>query len=138
MPRLTDPAELGARVAAARSARLATLRADGSPRLVPITFVVVDGVLCSAVDDVKPKTTARLARLADVRREPRVGVLVDRYDEDWALLWWVRVDATAVVVDEHPSAVAALRAKYEPYRDADLTGPVLVLTPVRWTGWSAT
>ncbi len=138
MPRLTDPAELRARVAAARSARLATLRADGSPRLVPITFAVVDGALCSAVDSVKPKTSARLARLADVRRDPRVGVLIDRYDEDWALLWWVRVDATAVVVDEHPSAAAALRAKYEPYRDADLAGPVLVLTPVRWTGWSAT
>jgi len=137
MPRLSDPADLAARLAAARVARLATIRADGSPRLVPITFVVVNGLICSAVDTVKPKTSTRLARLDDVRRDPRVAVLVDRYDDDWAQLWWVRVDGTATVVDEHPPAVAALRAAYESYRDADLSGPVLVVTPLRWTGWSA-
>jgi nitroimidazol reductase NimA-like FMN-containing flavoprotein (pyridoxamine 5'-phosphate oxidase superfamily) len=41
------------RVAAARIGRLATLRADGSPRLVPVTFVLVDGLICFAVDGVK-------------------------------------------------------------------------------------
>lgn len=137
MPRLTDPVDLAARVAAARVARLATLRPDGSPRLVPITFAVVDGLICSAVDAVKPKTTTRLARLADVRRDPRVAVLVDRYDEDWSQLWWIRVDGTAAVLDEHPAAAVALRAKYPSYMAADLGGPVLVLSPLRWAGWSA-
>lgn len=137
MPRLTDPADLAARVAAARVASLGTLRPDGSPRLVPITFAVVDGRLCSAVETVKPKTSTRLARLDDVRRDPRVAVLVDRYTEDWRQLWWVRVDGTAVVDDDRPGAVAALRAKYEGYRQATIDGPILVITPLRWTGWSA-
>ena len=67
MPALT-PDEQRARVAAARVARLATLRPDGTPRLVPITFVLLDGLVCSAVDDVKPKRSPRLARLADVEQ----------------------------------------------------------------------
>jgi nitroimidazol reductase NimA-like FMN-containing flavoprotein (pyridoxamine 5'-phosphate oxidase superfamily) len=45
-----DPATARARLAAAPVGRLATLRADGTPRLVPITFVLLDGLVCSAVD----------------------------------------------------------------------------------------
>ena len=52
-----DPAQRHARFTAARVARLATLRADGTARLVPMTFVLVDGLLCSAVDELKPKRT---------------------------------------------------------------------------------
>ena len=66
---------------------------------MPITFVLLDGLVCSAVDEVKPKRSTRLARLDDVRRDPRVGLVVDHYDGDWARLWWVRVDGTAAVHD---------------------------------------
>jgi len=34
-------------------------------------------------------------------------------------------------------ALAALASKYPAYRTAPPPGPVLVLTPTRWTGWSA-
>jgi PPOX class probable F420-dependent enzyme len=135
-----DPAEQRARFAAAPAARLATLRPDGSPRLVPITFVLLDGLVCSAVDEVKPKTTTRLARLADVRRDPRVGLVVDHYADDWSALWWVRVDGTAAVHEDGPlreRALDALVAKYPPYADAPPDGVLLVVTPSRWTGWSA-
>ncbi|MBA2555721.1 MAG: TIGR03668 family PPOX class F420-dependent oxidoreductase [Geodermatophilaceae bacterium] len=137
MPRLRDPADLNARLTGAPVARLATIRPDGTPRLVPITFAVVDGLICSAVDTVKPKASVRLARLDDVRRDPRVGILVDSYDEDWERLWWVRVDGVAVVVDAYPAAVVALRAKYPAYANAVLDGPLLVVTPSAWSGWSA-
>jgi PPOX class probable F420-dependent enzyme len=135
-----DPDEQRARFAAAPAARLATLRRDGSPRLVPITFVLLDGLVCSAVDEVKPKTTTRLARLADVRRDPRVGLVVDHYADDWSALWWVRVDGTAAVHEDGPlreRALDALVAKYPPYADARPDGVLLVVTPSRWTGWSA-
>lgn len=105
---------------------------------MPITFVVVDGLVCSAVETVKPKTSTRLARLDDVRRDPRVAILVDRYDEDWERLWWVRIDGAAAIREEFPAAVTALRAKYPRYATAELDGPVLVVTPSAWTGWSAT
>ncbi|WP_433508012.1 TIGR03668 family PPOX class F420-dependent oxidoreductase [Pseudonocardia halophobica] len=128
------------RLAAHPVARLATLRADGTPRLVPITFALVDGLVCSAVDEVKPKRSTRLARLADVARDPRAAVVVDEYADDWAQLWWVRVDGSAAVHEAgalRERALDALQAKYPPYRDARPRGPLLVLTPERITGWSA-
>jgi PPOX class probable F420-dependent enzyme len=120
--------------------RLATLRPDGSPRLVPITYVLLDGVVCSAVDEVKPKRSSRLARLDDVRRDPRVGLVVDHYDADWARLWWVRVDGTAAVHEDgalRERALDALAAKYPPYAATRPAGPVLVITPTAWAGWTA-
>lgn len=138
MPALDRDEQL-ARVADARVARLATLRADGTPRLVPVTFALVAGLICTLVDDVKPKRTTRLARLDDVRRDPRVALLIDHYADDWAQLWWVRIDATAQVHtagDLHGRALAALAAKYVAYQGVS-AGALLVLTPLRWTGWTA-
>jgi PPOX class probable F420-dependent enzyme len=133
-------------VAAAPVARLATLRPDGTPRLVPITFVLLDGLICSAVDEVKPKTTTRLARLADIERDPRVGIVVDHYADDWSELWWVRVDGTAAAYESgaheggelRDRALGALAAKYPAYAATPPTGPLLVVTPTRWAGWAAT
>src|ERR1700712_1684874 len=139
MPTLDGP-ERERRFAAAPVARLATLRPDGTPRLVPMTFALVDGLVCSVVDEVKAKTSMRLARLRDIECDPRVAVVVDHYAEDWSQLWWVRVDGTAAVLADGPgraSAVAALRAKYPQYQQAELTGPVLAVTPTGWAGWTA-
>lgn len=140
MPTL-DEDESRRRLAGERIARLATIRnTDGTPRLVPMTFAVVDGLVCSAVDRTKPKSDTRLARLRDIDADPRVGLIADRYDDDWSQLWWVRVDAVAA---EHSSgdlrerALDALVEKYRPYRDDRPDGPVVVLTPTRWTGWTA-
>ena len=140
MPTLDEP-ERHRRFTTAQVARLATLRADGTPRLVPITFALVDGLICSAVDDVKAKTTMQLARLTDVARDPRVALVADHYADDWSQLWWVRVDGTAEVLADGPrrtAAVVALRAKYPRYETAELAGPVLAITPTRWSGWTAT
>lgn len=139
MPGLGE-AEQRRRFAAAPVARLATLRPDGTPRLVPITFALVNGLICSVVDEVKAKTTLRLARLADVERDPRVALVVDHYADDWTRLWWVRVDGTAAVLADGPERAAALnvlRAKYPQYERPELAGPVLAITPTRWTAWAA-
>jgi PPOX class probable F420-dependent enzyme len=136
-----DPAAQRSLVAAAPVARLASLRPDGSPRLVPITFVLLDDLICSAVDEVKPKTTTRLARLADVERDRRVGIVVDHYADDWSALWWVRVDGTAAVHEGgelRERAIGALAAKYPAYVATPPSGPLLVITPSRWAGWAAT
>lgn len=140
MPRLRDPAELRSRVAAAPVARLATLRPDGAPRLVPISFVLVDELLCSAVDQVKSKDHPRLARLSDIAHDSRVSVLIDHYTPDWSQLWWIRIDGTAVVHDAGElweRALAALTVKYPQYADQPPNGPVIAVTPSRWSGWVA-
>ncbi len=58
-------------LAAARSAVLATMAGDGSVDLVPIVFHADAPLLYLAVDDVKPKSTLHLGRLANIARDPR-------------------------------------------------------------------
>jgi PPOX class probable F420-dependent enzyme len=131
-------AELRERFAGARVARLATVRPDGAPHLVPCVFALAGDTVYTAVD-AKPKRTRRLQRLANVRVEPRCALLVDGYDEDWSRLWWVRADGVARVVDEpgpdHPG-ISLLVERFPQYREAPPVGPLLVVTVDRWTGWS--
>ena len=140
MPTIDDQQELRRRVGAAPVARLATVRRDGSPRLVPITFALLGELLCFAVDEVKPKRDARLARLDDIARDPRVTLLVDHYDADWsdAVVGPDRRDGRrARRRDAARTALDELAGKYPPYRAARPAGPVVIVTPRRWSGWSA-
>jgi PPOX class probable F420-dependent enzyme len=126
----------------ARVARLATVARDGRPRLVPICFVLAGDVIYHAVDDTKPKSTRRLARLADLAAEPRAAVLADHYEEDWSALWWVRADGRARVLadmglPEAAHALDLLAERYEQYRERRPAGPVIALDVERITGWAA-
>jgi PPOX class probable F420-dependent enzyme len=135
-----DRAEMYAHVADARVARLATVRADGAPHLVPICFALEpDGETVVSIVDGKPKRSDWLQRLENVRANPAVSLLVDHYDDDWTQLWWVRVGGTAEVCDggpEHERAVELLTAKYPQYRARQPTGAVLRITLERWNGWT--
>jgi PPOX class probable F420-dependent enzyme len=128
-------AEARERFAAARVARLATADAAGRPHLVPIAFAVDGDTVYSAVDS-KPKRTTALRRLANVRENPAVALLADRYDDDWSRLWWARADGRGRVLDlaapEARRAVALLRERYPPIVPA---GQVLAVDVERWTGW---
>ena len=121
--------------ATARVARLATVGATGAPHLVPIVFAVAGDVIHTAVDG-KPKRHRRLARLANIEREPRVSVLADHYDEDWTALWWVRADGIARIRDAAPDALAALTARYPQYAAAPPPGPYLTIEVRNWSAWS--
>lgn len=123
-----------------RVARLATIRPDGQPHIVPICFAFDGRVLFTPIDE-KPKRAAptRLQRLKNIRANPRVAVLVDRYSEDWTKLAWVRVDGRARALHrgrEHARAIELLRAKYPQYREMDLeTRPIIQVTITRVTSW---
>ncbi len=122
-------------------ARLATLGPDGAPHQVPIVFARRGATLYSPVDG-KPKRGGELARLRNVRRDPRISLLLDHYDDDWTRLWWIRVDAVAQVVGTEgaEAAVTALRAKYPQYAEVPLfAGPptLLSIEPLRVSGWCA-
>jgi PPOX class probable F420-dependent enzyme len=134
-----DSDDMRGRVAAARVARLATLGRDGAPHLVPFCFALSGDVLYSAVDH-KRKRSSRLQRFDNVARDPRVGVLVDHYEEDWSKLWWVRLEGLARELESGAEANEALRlltAKYGQYRDDPPSGPVLRIEVQRWSGWTA-
>jgi PPOX class probable F420-dependent enzyme len=126
-------------LAAARVARLATASPDGVPHLVPVTFAVDGDTVYTAVDG-KPKTTARLRRLDNIRRNPAVALLADHYAEDWAALWWARADGSASVIED-PAMMAGparlLAGRYRQYATVGLPGPVIAIRVTRWSGWAA-
>jgi PPOX class probable F420-dependent enzyme len=126
----------------ARVARLGTVAADGTARLVPVCFAGDEHRLYSAVDH-KPKSTTALARLADITRTGRATLLVDHYDDrDWSVLWWVRASGPALVHDPSDphtaTGVDRLRDKYEQYRRTPPEGPVYSIEIESLTWWKAT
>jgi len=126
-------------LASVRVARLGTADTAGRPHLVPITFAVDGDRIYTAVDD-KPKRTRDLKRLRNIRENPRVAVLADHYGDDWAGLWWVRCDGHATILAEEGAMsrpVYLLARRYEHYRRVPPEGPVIMITVVHWTGWSA-
>jgi PPOX class probable F420-dependent enzyme len=137
--RAVDAHELHQRAAVASVARLATIDSNGRPHLVPVCFALDGETFYSAVDQ-KPKTTTRLRRLDNIREHPEVAVLIDHYEDDWSRLWWVRLRGRARVVDggpDHERGVTLLGKKYEQYRTAPPTGPLIVVSVDEWRGWSA-
>ncbi len=87
-------------VANARVGRLATVDEAGQPHLVPLCYTLVDDEIVSAID-AKPKRVGpeRLRRVRNIRQRSVVSMLVDRYEEDWAALGWVRVDGAARIAE---------------------------------------
>jgi PPOX class probable F420-dependent enzyme len=125
------------RVAEAPVGHLATVTAQGWPHLVPCCFVLEGEWIYTAVDT-KPKSTLDLRRLDNIGAHGEVALLVDHYDEDWADLWWVRVDGRAEVWESGPRrqrALAALATKYRQYRESVPPGAVIAVEISRWRSW---
>ena len=127
------------RLTVARVGRLATVRPDGRPHVVVVTFALLDDDTVVTAVDAKPKRSQGLQRLSNIAAHPAVSLLVDHYDEDWTQLWWVRVDGIAEVVSEEPRRsrlVAPLVAKYPQYAEEPPAGPAIVLTVQSSRSWS--
>jgi PPOX class probable F420-dependent enzyme len=132
---------------AARVARLATVGQDGAPHLVPVCYALAtDADTLTAlyiVLDEKPKRVAphELRRVRNILAEPRVSLLVDRYDDgDWDNLAFVRIDGVATIVAPgepgHAGALTLLRARYPQYRAMDLDGrPIIKIAPTTIRSW---
>ena len=121
-----------------RVAHLATADANGRPHVVPVCFAYLNRRIYIAIDE-KPKRSLRLKRLRNIEENPRVALVLDRYDEDWMRLAWVLVQGTAAVLDrgpEHGRALTALREKYPQYLEMALEGrPVISVTAERVSSW---
>lgn len=142
---LLDHREL-AFLVAARRAFLATIDPEGRPRLVPVCFIVdaVDGIRILTPLDDKPKATddkRTLARVGDIRERPDVSVLVERWDEDWSRLGWLRLNGRATLVEPDAvprDTVERLRAKYPQYATHALeSSPMIAIDIVRAKSWGA-
>lgn len=119
---------------------LATVRPEGTPHLVPVTYAVIDNQVVTMVDH-KPKTTSHLQRLANVEANGAASLLVDQYSDEWSDLWWVRVDGSASVHRDgsvRRQATAALVAKYFQYQEQQPKGPAIVMSIDQVSYWSST
>ena len=92
-----------------------------------------DALHVASVLDEKRKQVAdeQLARVRNIRRNPEVSFVVDRYDEDWSRLVFVQVRGVATIVspggDGHAEAIAALLAKYPQYRSMAIERRAVIL-----------
>jgi PPOX class probable F420-dependent enzyme len=126
----------------ARVAHLATADANGQPQVIPICFVFDGKNFCSAIDE-KPKRVAapKLKRLRNIRENPQVALVIDRYDENWRKLAYVLVVGRARILltgVKHRKAVILLRRKYPQYRTMRIDRlPMILIRPTRTTSWGA-
>ena len=136
------PAWAAALLRESRVARLGTADAAGQPLVVPVCYVF-DGHRCFSAIDAKPKRLPprSLRRVRNIEANPRVSLLVDRYDEEWSRLAWVIVEGRADIVTvraERAAAVDLLKEKYAQYRAMGLDPETVVivrLTPGRLLFW---
>jgi len=129
-------------VAGARVAHLATADAAGAPHVVPLCYWFDGERIYFAIDE-KPKrnTGKALKRMRNIAENPRVAVVIDHYEEDWAQLGYVLIRGHARVVDdpeEYILALRHLREKYLQYRGMVLTpekNPIVKIDPDRVHAW---
>jgi PPOX class probable F420-dependent enzyme len=121
---------------------LATADKTGRPHVIPICFALDGKELYSPIDE-KPKKAAplRLKRIRNIRANPHVAVVIDRYDEDWRRLAYVLIVGKAKLLmrgARHKRAVRLLRKKYPQYKKMRLEErPMIQITPLQWKSWEA-
>ncbi len=100
-------------VAAARVCRIATIRPDGSPHLIPVC-PAFDGEATLYVD-IGPRYTTAGA----LRASPAVAVLIDEYSDDWSRLKGVLLRGRGEPIEggERERAWELIRAKFPQYKD---------------------
>jgi PPOX class probable F420-dependent enzyme len=129
-------------VSVARVGHLATATLDGVPHNVPLCFWF-DGTNFYFAIDQKPKRESglKLKRMRNIASNPRVALMIDHYEEDWASLAYVLVNGRAHVVEapeEYMMALRNLRDKYPQYRAMALnpeSNPLVKIEPENVHVW---
>jgi PPOX class probable F420-dependent enzyme len=126
----------------ARVAHLATADAKGQPHVIPICFVFDGKYFYSPIDE-KPKRVAprKLKRITNIRENPNVSLVIDRYEEDWRKLAYILVFGKAQIVlsgKKYLEAIRVLRKKYPQYQTMAIDDrPMIVIKPKKVMGWGA-
>ena len=117
---------------------LATRHVARGVDAVPVVFVVDDdNRIVIPIDTVKPKSTTRLQRLANIATDARVMVLAEHYEADWTQLWWVRARGHAGEAELTDAWAKQFAAKYPPYERDGAIASVIVVAVEEVSGWQA-
>ena len=115
---------------------MTTISPDGSPHSVPVVFAAVEDEIVSPIDH-KPKSGEVLRRVKNLRRDERVILLIDEWDEDWTKLAWLMVRGTAVVdQDAEMDVMRALNARYPQYEPNERHDALIRIRPTRLLWWA--
>ena len=98
-------AEVAAFLGAERRAQVATINADGTPHLVPLTYVVLDGRMTFWTDP-------RSHKVVNLRRDPRMTCLVEA-GADFAEFRAVQLTGRAELTDDRESSLRVGLALFE-------------------------
>jgi PPOX class probable F420-dependent enzyme len=136
------PRKIASFIGSARVAHLATADAKGQPHVIPICFVFDGRYFYSPIDQ-KPKRVAprKLKRTTNIRENPNVSLIIDRYEEDWRKLAYILVFGKAQIVlsgKKYLKAIRLLRQKYPQYQTMAIDErPMIVIKPKKVVGWGA-
>lgn len=135
-----DYDEARARLTADVHGVLCTLHPERGPDPQPVLYAVSGDYIGVPIDSIKPKSSTRLQREANLEADPRSALLVEQWDaDDWSRLWWVRAQLEHVA--DPPQSVIEdlserLSRKVPQYADKPFYR-VLVCRLVALTGWAA-
>ena len=123
-------------------AHLTSITPAGRPHVVPIVYCRDGDSLYSPIDG-KTKRGGPLQREANINANPTVALLLDHYDRDWELLWWVRLDGEATLCQPARDHAAMLRSslldRYQQYRKPGLLPAEPIYLRITWrqvSGWA--
>lgn len=125
-----------------RIARMATVDATGKPHIVPVCYAYVSGLIYTPIDK-KPKSVPvySLGRIKNIRSNPYVSIVIDKYYEDWDRLYYLKISGRASLIEdgeEYENSLMSLCEKYAQYRDMNLLNPalpVIRVMPLRIVSW---
>lgn len=118
-----------------RVGRLATVSANGTPQVTPVCYALLNNCVYSRVE----KDTHKLK---NIRKNPRVAMLVDDYNENWSLIRALVLWGKASFLEsgeEYRMAKDALLRKYTQYETSypiiESQIPILRIDIERKTSW---
>jgi PPOX class probable F420-dependent enzyme len=125
-----------------RVAHLATSDRNGQPLVLPICYAFDGKSFFSPVDEkAKQSSPLRLKRVRNILENPKVAVVVDRYDEDWRQLGYVLIRGKAKILlrgEKHKKAVRFLRRRYPQYRRMMIDRrPIIQIVPTHIKSWGS-
>ena len=121
---------------------MATVDATGKPHTVPVCYAYVSGLIYTPID-IKSKSVPvySLGRIKNIRSNPFVSIVIDKYYEDWDRLYYLKISGRASLLEdgeEYENSLMSLCEKYAQYRDMNLLNlalPVIRVMPLRIISW---
>lgn len=129
-------------ILSSRVARLGSVDREGRPLVVPVCYAYMNNCIYTPIDK-KPKRVQEgdLKRVKNIRSNPEVSILLDRYGEDWGKLYYLIIYGKAEIIesgDEYHISLRALCEKYSQYVEMKLDEaglPVIRIKPDRIISW---